>query len=1508
MNLEQAVIKPPTVSPDTLVTDAIKLMSAAKMTCRLDNTASHHDHSLAEVQSSCVLVMEVNHILGILTETDVVRLTAEGRQMEHIEIAQVMNENVITIKQSDFPDIFTILSLFERHQIFYLPVLDHQGELLGVVTQTTLLQALNPREIYKLVGELEQKVSQLETENLRLLQSHDLQLEAEVQERTIKLQVLAEREQLLSTISNRIRASLNLQDTLDTIVIEIQQFLKCDRVYIYQFNPDWSGVVVAESATPELASFVGKIVNDPCLSEQLINSPDQNMIRVISDIYKVEMSECHRQLLVDWQIRSKIIVPIFQEGMLWGLLSAIETNTPRDWELEEVTLLQQLSIQAAIAIQQAKTYECSQIELLERQRMEREIRLLQNLTQLINEAEDFHTALEATLHQICEFTGWSFGEVWLPSIDNTHLQLSNAWYSHNLALDSFRDESIIFTFGPNEGMPGRIWVSQQPEWILNILEEPINKFVRLAAAQTSGLKGAFGVPILAQKTVVAIMLFFDTEAYEFDESLNQLITSVTFQLGQIIQRKQIEDALRQSQMRYAYLAAAAPVGIFCTDANGSSMYVNERLCQILGITAAETMGNGWMKALHPDDYERWETEKNLAIQEQRTFRLEYRFLRPNGEIIWVLGQVVAEKSAEGEITGYIGTITDITERKQAEIDLQKLAEAAASLTGQDFFPAVVKYIATALGVRYVIVLQKYGDYICTQAFWGDGQIQPHICMEVDHLFSVQIMAEDIYSCVAGVQQEFPEHKYLQNLGVDSFLGIALKNIDGYAIGTLCILDDKPLSNISRVLAILKIFAARISAELERQRAMTALQQLNQELETRVEQRTAALRESEERWQLALQGSNDGIWDWNLITNRVFYSTRWKEMRNFAEDEISDSADEWFTRIHLDDYDRVITSLSNHFAQKTPFFHEEYRVQRQDGSYKWVSDRGKALWDERGNPIRIVGSETDITERKHTEEQFRKLTDRLTLAVKSGAIGIWEWNLNENVVIWDDRMYELYKLERSHSHQVYQIWINSVHPHDRAVVETALEQTLIGKKEFDQEFRIICGDGEIRFIKAFGLIQRDQQGQVAWMIGINFDISDRKQSEEELRKVNERLTLTNADLHRATHLKDVFLANMSHELRTPLNAILGMSEGLQENVFGELNGFQQQAIATIERSGMHLLELINDILDLSKIESGKLELQTAPVAITYLCESSLVFIKQQAIKKNLQITTELPPRLPDIVVDERRIRQVLINLLNNAVKFTENGSIKLVVKTDQDQETNFLCFSVIDTGIGISPENLSKLFLPFEQIDSNLNRQYNGTGLGLSLVRRLIELHEGTVSVSSEIGQGSCFTISLPYVVYKNNGVQPISPSTTVNQSWQEKPSLITTSIINPIEINSPTLILLAEDNEANITTISSYLEARGYHLILARNGEEAVNLTKTEYPDLIIMDIQMPQMDGLEAIHQIRAEPQFTHTPIIALTALAMPQDCEKCITAGANHYSTKPVKLKRLVETIQTLLQGVRR
>jgi PAS domain S-box-containing protein len=440
---------------------------------------------------------------------------------------------------------------------------------------------------------------------------------------------------------------------------------------------------------------------------------------------------------------------------------------------------------------------------------------------------------------------------------------------------------------------------------------------------------------------------------------------------------------------------------------------------------------------------------------------------------------------------------------------------------------------------------------------------------------------------------------------------------------------------------------------------------------------------------------------------------------------------------------------------------------------------------------------------------------------------------------------------------------------------------------DLEIELMCKDGTTfpALLNAVAVYSEDGHYQTSRS---NLtDITERKRAEDALRNVNK-------ELEHALRVKDEFLANMSHELRTPLNGILGFSEILLNSDFGKLSERQHKYVTSIEASGKHLLGLINDLLDLAKIESGKLELLPENVIISELCQSSLLFVRQMALKKKIQLSYEQDMDIPFIIGDQRRLKQILVNLLSNAVKFTpDNGKVTLRVLLDPLK--GGINFSVEDTGIGISAEDLQRLFTPFTQVDSSLTRQHEGTGLGLALVQKLAELHGGGVIVQSEIGKGSTFTVCIP----ENHDIGL--------DDHKEKQAVVESIVETSQEKTYSGKILLAEDIESNIMLLGDYLEYQGYEMIYAQNGQEALDKAKETLPDLILMDIQMPVMDGLEATRRLRADSRFATVPIIALTALAMTGDRERCFEAGATDYISKPMNLKKLEEMIQTLLEANR-
>ncbi|MEA5448574.1 PAS domain S-box protein, partial [Leptolyngbya sp. CCNP1308] len=688
-----------------------------------------------------------------------------------------------------------------------------------------------------------------------------------------------------------------------------------------------------------------------------------------------------------------------------------------------------------------------------------------------------------------------------------------------------------------------------------------------------------------------------------------------------------------------------------------------------------------------------------------------------------------------------------------------------------------------------------------------------------------------------------------------------------------------------VLALVRDISVQKAALRERKQAERQLKELNQSLERQVAARTAALEEREVRYRGLMEGASDAIVVADMEGNILEVNRRAEELFGHGRDQLTQMHQ---SQLYPPDHQAELIALFQGSIDIPHFQALNIPIRHADGRHIPVDITATTI--TLGTTRVVQGIFRDVSDRQRLEETLR-LRERAIAASRHGIV-ITDARQPSNPIIYVNPAFERitgFSSAEAIGHNCRFLQSNQL---EQPSLHT-LRQAIAAGEDCTVEVINYRKNGEPFWNDLSISPIYDPEGQLTHFVGIQTDISDRKRVEAQLHQHMHDLEEARHAAEAANQAKGEFLANMSHELRTPLNAILGMTEGLQEQVFGAINERQLKALTTVETSASHLLALINDILDMAKIESGQITLHLTPTAIAPLCYSSLTFVQQQADRKRIQLIDCIPPNLPDLVIDERRVRQILINLLANAVKFTpEGGCVSLTVVPklcqDGDEIQAVMRFTVKDTGIGIAPDDQQRLFQPFIQIDSALNRQYEGTGLGLTLVKQFTELHGGQVGLTSEVGVGSSFTIDLPYEL--GAGRWTASPATAV-ASAPEAPAIP----------NQKPLILLAEDQAATISTVANYLTAKGYRLLLARQGEAAIALALAENPDLIVMDMQLPGIDGLEAIRRIRDEPHLADRPIIALTAYSAVS--ERCLAAGANQHLGKPLKLKQLAATIQHLL-----
>ncbi|MFN7759800.1 MAG: PAS domain-containing protein [Pseudanabaena sp.] len=1070
-----------------------------------------------------------------------------------------------------------------------------------------------------------------------------------------------------------------------------------------------------------------------------------------------------------------------------------------------------------------------------------------------------------------------------------------------------------------------------------------------------------------------------------------------------------------SEQRFISLLASVPVGIYRTDALGNCCYVNDRWCQIAGLTTTEAEGFGWINGLYPSDREFVTMEWNKAIQENRPFQLEYRFQNKAGEITWVYGQAVAECDQSGEIIGYIGTITDISDRKateqalqlqrdfnqliaeissrfvdispeqlDAEIDrsLQLMAEATNSDTSYLIKFSLTEHPVSLLSDGTVSMTHEWAkpEYprqitlvqnVPLSAFpWAnakllrreivnmprvaDAPIEAAIDKENWQRFSIvsalvvpmiqksvvtgtlgfasfskeviwgeeiirllQVMVQTIANAQQRAQDEqqlyeseerlrlalraanqglydlnlqtgevITSFEYATMLGYDptTFQETNAKWIerlhpddreqtakvyqdyvagilpeykvefrqltcDGewkwiLSLGRIVSWDDQ--GNPLRMMGTHTDISDRKQAEAERLIA----EQVSQEL---------SLLENIFDTLLA------GYWDWDLQTNEEYLSPKFKKMFGYEDDELPNSPETWQHLIFDEDLAKVLDCFERHVQThgEVPFCNE-VRYRHKDGSTVWVICSGQVItWDENNQPLRMIGCHVDISDRKQSEEKIRKsdahlktaqrigklgswefdpyseqiiwsdevfhifgrdpamgmpsfaevqeqihpddrehhqqvlqtaaatvqpydleirfyrcdgslgyfqargepivstvtgqlthligtvlditdrkqaevelqtLSDRLTLALKSGAIAIWDWNVPDNILVWDDRMYELYGITSTQFTSVYEAWVSSLHPDDRASGESAIQQALAGTKDYDLEFRVIHPDGTIRFLKAYALVQRDPQGNPLRMIGINLDITDRKQAEAKLMHITMQLAASNREL-------EAFAYSVSHDLRSPLRAIDGFSKALLEDYGDKFDdegkNYFDRIRVNVSRMGM----LIEDLLRLSRVSRS--EMQYAKVNLSALVTEQLAEL--QTTEPERQVECVIAPNV-SVQADITLMRMVISNLIQNAWKFTSHhpsARIEFGVNPSESEQDGRSTYFVRDDGAGFDMNYANMLFGVFQRLHNT--NEFVGTGIGLATVQRIIHRHGGRVWAEGAVEKGATVYFTIPEI-------------------------------------------------------------------------------------------------------------------------------------------------------------------
>jgi two-component system, sensor histidine kinase and response regulator len=687
-----------------------------------------------------------------------------------------------------------------------------------------------------------------------------------------------------------------------------------------------------------------------------------------------------------------------------------------------------------------------------------------------------------------------------------------------------------------------------------------------------------------------------------------------------------------------------------------------------------------------------------------------------------------------------------------------------------------------------------------------------------------------------------------------------------------------LVSFSTVVALVPITPVALS--------MRSPEELEREIAER-QRAEVALRLANARLELALRGSNIGIWEFEMPdgivqNSRVNFINLWEQL-GFDRPESPMEYSASMSLVHPDDREALGRAIEAYLYGATGEFEVEHRARRKDGSYTWLLARGVAMRDPTGRPIRFIGTSVDITDHRRAEELLRESEGRFRGTFENAAVGIAHKDALGRWLRVNKKYCEIvgYDLDELHHKTFHDI----THPDDLAITHENYKFLIRGElPSFAEEKRYIRKDGSFTWVNVTISLQRDSAGQPAYAIAVLEDISERKRLESELRLAKETAEAAN-------RAKDDFLANVSHEIRTPMNAILGMTELVLDTPLGD---DQQQCLQTVKSAADNLLSIINDLLDFSKIEAGKLELDSGNFSLRITLGETLRALAIRAHKKGLELVCHAQSDVPDALVgDAGRLRQVLLNLVGNAIKFTEEGEVVIRVELDNaatSESEAVVQFSVCDTGIGIPLDKQQMIFRAFEQEDTSTTRRYGGTGLGLTIAAQLVALMGGKIVVDSKPGRGSTFAFTARF---------------------GRQPGISTDSAARPPALLNNLPVLIVDDNATNRHILEEWLRSWQMQPAAVGDGMAAVDVlwhgAACGRPcALVLLDARMPDTDGLDVAAKIRERSELSATRIILLTSGERPSDHARIRTLRIDAHLLKPVQQEELLETIYRVMNTV--
>jgi len=908
-------------------------------------------------------------------------------------------------------------------------------------------------------------------------------------------------------------------------------------------------------------------------------------------------------------------------------------------------------------------------------------------------------------------------------------------------------------------------------------------------------------------------------------------------------------------------------------------------CRIYGLDpTAPSPDYGAMlrRCIHPDDAKRLDEVFSAALAAGAPFELEHRIQRPDGSERVVQDLAYPVRDDRGRLIRFVGATLDITERRQAEVQLAATTLHLHSLL--EALPVAVAF-TDGLDVGHIQANRTFRQWFeMTQ----DAEVSASAPdatapgRQVRYFHAGQELEADTLPLQRALSEGRPTAALELEIALPSgrrwiseITAVPIRDAGGALIGALAVLVD---------------ITARKHAEEE-------LSALNATLEQKVVGRTAELEaardevaqalermaRSEARFRIMFEQAPLGIALVDSLNGQIYaVNPRFAAIAGRSQEEITHI--DWMSITHPDDIQPDLDNMARLNAGEIPGFQMNKRFLHPDGAVVWISLTIAPVTGEPGQGPRHLSMIEDITERLAAERRMQETLGLLQVARQVADIGIWTWDIANGALTWDERLWAWCEVpkETDPGKLDYAFWRGRLHPDDRGHAEEAIAVALRDQVPYEDVFRILPPSGQVRYLQSSALIERAAGGAPLRMIGVNRDITAQRELEEGLRAAKEAAEAAN-------RAKSAFLAHMSHEIRTPLHAVLGLAQVLEKST---LAADQRAMVQQVRTAGGNLLGILNDVLDLSKIEAGRLGLVTQPFALAPLLGHLDSLLGPTARAKGLKLSIETSPSelTGGLLGDAPRLQQVLVNLLGNALKFTDQGEVRLGIATRElTADQTRLRFAVSDTGIGLTPEALARLFTPFTQADASITRRFGGTGLGLTISKRLVELMGGAIGAESRVGVGSTFWFELPFARTLAVEEQPLSSAAMTPAG----PRL------------AGRHLLVVDDSPLNGEVVKRMLHLEGALATLAENGQQALDQLRAQPQgfDAVLMDVQMPIMDGLTATRQIRASLGLRDLPIIALTAGVMPEEQAAARAAGVNAVLPKPLELEDLVALLRQWL-----